>query len=118
MKVVYPESGVAAILGQMIEQNLKDKPDKEKIAQKLKGEKVVVEFTDQNAAATVEFKDDEIVLTNSKYTGDCAYIGTDFETMTKITAGQIGFVRTLWLLLTGKLKMKKSGVLKEFQKLL
>ncbi len=117
MKVVYPESGVASILGQMIEQSLKDKPHKRKIAEKLRGKKVVIEFTDQNAAATVEFRDDEIVLKNTKEDGDSAYIGGDFETLTKITTGEVGTLKTLWLMMKGKVKMKKSGVLKEFQKL-
>jgi hypothetical protein len=88
------------------------------VAEKLKGKKVVIEFTDQNVAATVEFGDDKIVIENRKAENHSAYIGTDFDTMTKLSSGQVGILGTLWLMITGKLKIKNTGVVKEFQKLL
>ena len=96
----------------MIEQKIS------KIPEKLKSKRVVLEILDQSVAATIDFGDEEIIVENKKPEGDYAYIATDFETLTKLASGEIGLFTTLKLIITGKLKVKNMGVVKEFQKIL
>ncbi len=113
MKIEYEPSGLAAILGQLLEQKMDE--EKRKIARNLKGS-LTIEARDLNAASTIYFEGDKILLKNEK-SGN-AMISTDFQTLNDLASGKISFFGTLRLMISGKLKIKGFGLVKKFQKLL
>ncbi len=112
MEVVCEESGLAAIIGQLIEQKVN--ANKEKIA-RTRGS-ITVKITDMNAEATVYFEGDRIVVKNGG--GGDARIEADFATISALTAGKVGTLGVIKLMLKGKLKIKGIGMAKRFQALL
>ncbi|MEM0332811.1 MAG: SCP2 sterol-binding domain-containing protein [Archaeoglobaceae archaeon] len=113
MKIEYEPSGLAAILGQLLEQRMNE--EKIKIAKSLKGS-LTIEAKDLNAASTIYFEEDKIMLKNEK--GGKAVISTDFQTLNELASGKIGTFGTLRLMISGKLKIKGLRLVKRFQKLL
>lgn len=113
MKIEYEPSGLSAILGQLLEQKMNE--EKRKIARNLKGS-LTIEARDLNAASTIYFEGDKIILKNEK--GGKAMISTNFQTLNDLASGKIGFFGTMKLIMTGKLKIKGFGLVKRFKKLL
>ncbi len=111
MEVVYEDSGLAAILGQLIEQKVKAG---RKVA-RTRGS-ITVKITDMNAEATVYFEGDRIIVKNGG--GGNACIEADFATINALTAGKVGTLGVVKLMLKGKLKIKGIGMARRLQALL
>ncbi len=118
VEVTYENQGFAMVLGQLIDQALTENPSKGNIVRELKGN-LVVELTDMNAAATVEFNMGKITVYNGKPTkGKFSVISSDFETINSLATGKVGMLRTLRLMASGKLKIKGIRMARKFQSLL
>ncbi|MEM0302682.1 MAG: SCP2 sterol-binding domain-containing protein [Archaeoglobaceae archaeon] len=112
VSVSYPEEGFANIVGQLIEQKLKENPKKAEIAKKLRGT-IFLEIRDMGVSATVEFLNDAIKVTDEKPQKDFALISvSDYETLTLLSTS--GLLKQLRLMLSGKLKIKKIGLARKF----
>ncbi|MET1124784.1 MAG: SCP2 sterol-binding domain-containing protein [Archaeoglobaceae archaeon] len=112
MEVRYDEAGLASIIGQMIEQKLREK---EKLVRNLRGS-ITIELTDFDSSATVYFTGDSVIVRNGG--GGEALISTDFETLNKLATGEIGTLGALKLMLKRKLKIKGLGMAMKLQSLL
>ncbi|MCQ4153067.1 MAG: SCP2 sterol-binding domain-containing protein [Archaeoglobi archaeon] len=111
VSVRYPEEGFANIIGQLLEQRLKE-PKKAEIAKNMRG-KVYIEIRNIGVGATVEFDGDKINVTNEKPKKDSAIISvSDYETLTLLSSA--GLLKQIRLMLSGKLKIRKIGFAKKF----
>ncbi|MDI3497310.1 SCP2 sterol-binding domain-containing protein [Archaeoglobus sp.] len=118
VEVTYENQGFAMILGQLIDQALTKNPSKGNLVRDLEGN-LVVEVTDMNAAATVEFNKGRITVYNGMPAkGKFSIISSDFETINSLATGKAGMLKTLKLLATGKLKIKGLRMARKFQSLL
>jgi hypothetical protein len=118
VEVTYENQGFAMVLGQLIEQALTSNPSKGNLVRELKGN-LVVELTDMNAAATVEFNKGRITVYNGRPTkGKFSVISSDFETINSLATGKAGMLKTLRLMARGKLKIKGIRMARKFQSLL
>ncbi|AAB90785.1 SCP2 sterol-binding domain-containing protein [Archaeoglobus fulgidus] len=118
VEVTYENQGFAMILGQLIDQALTKNPSKGNLVRDLEGN-LVVEVTDMNAAATVEFNKGRITVYNGMPAkGKFSIISSDFETINSLATGKAGMLKTLKLLATGKLKIKGIRMARKFQSLL
>ncbi|MBO8180234.1 MAG: SCP2 sterol-binding domain-containing protein [Archaeoglobus sp.] len=118
VEVTYENQGFAMILGQLIDQAITKSPSKGNIVRDLKGN-LVVEVTDMNAAATVEFNSGRITVYNGMPAkGKYSLISSDFETINSLATGKAGLLKTLKLIITGKLKIKGIKMARKFQSLL
>lgn len=118
VEVTYENEGFAMILGQLIDQAITKNPSKGNLVRNLKGN-VVVEVTDMNTAATVEFNNGKITVYNGAPTeGKYSLISSDFETINSLASGEAGLLKTLKLIITGKLKIKGIRMARKFQSLL
>ncbi|WP_202319224.1 SCP2 sterol-binding domain-containing protein [Archaeoglobus neptunius] len=118
LEVTYEKQGFASILGQLIEQSLSKNPAKGNVVRDLKGS-LVVEVTDMDVSATVEFNRDRITVYNGKpVEGKFAVISADFETINALSAGKAGLLKTLRWVLSGRLKIKGMRMARKFQSLL
>ncbi|MEM1751601.1 MAG: SCP2 sterol-binding domain-containing protein [Archaeoglobaceae archaeon] len=112
VSVSYPEEGFANIVGQLIEQKLKENPKKAEIAKKLRGT-IFLEIRDMGVSATVEADGEKIKVTNEKPEKDFALISvSDYDTLTLVSTS--GLLKQLRLMLSGKLKIKKIGLARKF----
>ncbi len=118
VEVTYENQGFAMILGQLIDQTLTKNPSKGNLVRDLEGN-LVVEVTDMNASATVEFNKGRITVYNGMPTkGKFSIISSDFETINSLATGKAGLLKTLRLILSGKLKIKGIRMARKFQSLL
>ncbi|MEM4689740.1 MAG: SCP2 sterol-binding domain-containing protein [Archaeoglobaceae archaeon] len=112
VSVSYPEEGFANIVGQLIEQKLKENPKKAEIAKKLRGT-IFLEIRDMGVSATVEADGEKIKVTNEKPEKDFALISvSDYDTLTLVSTS--GLLKQLRLMLSGRLKIKKIGLARKF----
>lgn len=112
VSVTYPEEGFANIVGQLIEQKLRDNPKKAEIAKKLRGT-ILLEIRDMGVSATVEADGERIKVTNEKPEKNFALISvSDYDTLTMVSTS--GLFKQLRLMLSGKLKIKKIGLARKF----
>ncbi len=118
VEVTYENEGFAMILGQLIDQAITKNPSKSNLARSLKGN-IVVEVTDMDTAATVEFNNGKITIYNGMPTkGKYSLISSDFETINSLASGEVGLLKTLKLIVTRKLKIKGIRMARKFQSLL
>ncbi|MDK2795365.1 MAG: hypothetical protein PWQ22_146 [Archaeoglobaceae archaeon] len=115
VRVSYPESGFANMLGQLIEQNLRE-ASKAEIAKNMKGE-IYLEIRDIEVGATVEFKGEDVEVRNEKPEKPFAMISVaDYNTLSLVSSS--GILKQLRLILSGKLKIKNMGFARKFGALL
>jgi|YelNatPaOPRAMG01_1025707.scaffolds.fasta_scaffold244312_2 putative sterol carrier protein len=115
ISVSYPEEGFANILGQLIEQKIKE-PDKAELARNIRG-KLYIEIRNMNVGATVEFEGEKIKVTGEKPEKDFGMISVpDYDTLTLLSTA--GMLKQMRLMLSGKLKIKKIGLARKFGALL
>lgn len=118
IEVTYENQGLALILGQLIDQSITKNPSKGNAVRDLKGS-IVVEVTDMNASATVEFNKGKITVYNGlPVKGKFSVISSDFETINALATGKANILKTIRLLASGKLKIKGIRMARRFQKLL
>jgi len=111
ISISYPEEGFANIIGQLIEQKLKD-PKKAEIAKNMRG-KVYIEIRNIGVGATVDFDGDKIKISHEKPKKDFAMISvSDYETLTLLSSA--GLLKQIRIMLSGRLKIKKIGFAKKF----
>lgn len=104
-EITYPEEGFANILGQLIQQKLSQGKQKQQLARELKGT-IVIEATDVGVSATLEFDQNGVRMYNGKPSeGSYALVSGKFEIISSI-ASRSGILRTLLLILSGRLKVK------------
>lgn len=111
VSVIYPESGFGSIIGQLIEQKLKD-PKKAEMAKKMKG-KIFLEIRDMGVGATIEFKGESVEVKNERPDKDFAMISVaDYNTLSLLSTS--GILKQLRLILSGRLKIKNMGFARKF----
>jgi len=114
MIVRYPDSGLANIIGQLLEQKLKER-EKMEIAKKMRG-KIVLEMKDLNAYATLEFKGEVVEATNDKTENANASISANFETFQKLLSAST--LKVIWFIISGKLKIRGFDLALKFGRLI
>lgn len=118
VEVTYEKTGLASVLGQLIEQSVSEKPAKSDMARNMKGS-VVVRVEDMDATATVEFNQGRITVYNGQPAkGKFAMISASFEVINDLATGRAGTLKTLRWILTRKLKIKGIRMARKFQRIL
>jgi predicted lipid carrier protein YhbT len=111
VEVIYSESGFGNVIGQLLEQKLKD-PKRAEIAKKMKG-KIFLEVRDMGVGATVEFGGGRVEVKNERPQKDFALISVaDYNTLASLSSS--GILKQLKLVVTGKLKIKNFGFARKF----
>ncbi|MCS7143787.1 MAG: SCP2 sterol-binding domain-containing protein [Archaeoglobaceae archaeon] len=112
VSISYPDRGFPNVVGQLIEQKLKENPKKAEIAKKMRG-KIFLEIRNIGVGATVELDGENIKVTNEKPEKDFALISvSDYDTLTLVSSS--GLLKQMRLMLSGKLKIKKIGLARKF----
>ena len=118
VEITYEKEGFASILGQLLEQNLSENPQKVEKAREMEGS-IVIQVRDMDTSATVEFGKNRITVYNgTPVKGKFAMISADFETINALSTGKAGMLKTLVWILKGKLKIKGIRMARKFQSLL
>lgn len=80
-------SGMATMLGSLLEENLRDYPGRARVASLARGD-VVLTASDRDISVTLSFRGNEVVVTNGKAEGAAALAGPWLE-MAKLCSGQV-----------------------------
>lgn len=80
-------SGMATMLGGLLEENLRDYPGRARVASLARGD-VVLTASDRDVSVTLSFRGHEVVVTNGKADGAAALAGPWLE-MAKLCSGQV-----------------------------
>ncbi|MFN8036425.1 MAG: hypothetical protein U0V73_10860 [Acidimicrobiia bacterium] len=95
--IVYADgdeaSGMATMLGGLLEENLRDYPGRARVAGLARGD-VVLTASDRDVSVTVSFRGDEVVVANGPAEGAAALAGPWLE-MAKLCSGQVNPVKAL-----------------------
>ncbi|MEM2346543.1 MAG: SCP2 sterol-binding domain-containing protein [Archaeoglobaceae archaeon] len=111
MDVLYPKEGFANLVGNLLMQNIRRDKKKAKIAMKTRGI-AVIEVKDLGFSATIEFKGDKIEVRNGKPEGsNYALISANYGVISSLL-GNSSTIKTLKLIISGKLRVKKIGLAK------
>ncbi len=86
-------SGMATMLGGLLEENLRDYPGRARVAGLARGD-VVLTASDRDISVTVSFRGDEVVVANGPAAGAAALSGPWLE-MAKLCSGQVNPVKAL-----------------------
>lgn len=86
-------SGMATMLGGLLEENLRDYPGRARVAGLARGD-VVLTASDRDISVTVSFRGDEVVVSNGPAEGAAALAGPWLE-MAKLCSGQVNPVKAL-----------------------
>ncbi len=86
-------SGMATMLGGLLEENLRDYRGRARVAGLARGD-VVLTASDRDISVTVSFRGDEVVVSNGPAEGAAALAGPWLE-MAKLCSGQVNPVRAL-----------------------
>ncbi|MCS7143857.1 MAG: SCP2 sterol-binding domain-containing protein [Archaeoglobaceae archaeon] len=111
VEVVYPKEGLANLLGNLIMQNVRRDKRKAEIAMKTRGT-AVIEIRDLGFTATIEFMGDKIEVKNGKpEKSKYALISANYGVISSLL-GNSSTIKTLKLMLSGKLKVKNVALAK------
>ncbi|MCS7130019.1 MAG: SCP2 sterol-binding domain-containing protein [Archaeoglobaceae archaeon] len=109
--VSYPEEGFANMLGQLIEQKVKEEK-KAEIAKKMNG-KLFLEIREIGVGAMVEFSGESIRVSNERPEKVTALISVaDYNTLTMLLTS--GILKQLKFIISGKLKIKNLSFVRKF----
>lgn len=115
MNVTYPDTGFGNIVGQMLEQKLKESR-KAELAKRLRGE-AVIEVKDLGVSATIKFMGDFIEVVNGKSGKATSTISADFNVINELVSGATS-LKVLKFILTRKLRVKGFGMARKLSALL
>ncbi|MCX8172543.1 MAG: SCP2 sterol-binding domain-containing protein [Archaeoglobaceae archaeon] len=111
VRISYPEKGFPNVVGQLIEEKLKD-PKKLEMAKNMHG-KIFLEIRNLGVFATVEMDGENIRVTADKPDKDYAVISvSDYDTLTIVSTS--GLLKQLKLMISGKLRVKKIKLARKF----
>lgn len=117
VEVLYPKEGLANLLGNLLMQNIRRDKRKAEIATKTRGI-ALIEIKDLGFTATIEFKGDKIEVRNGKPEGsNYALISANYGVISYLL-GNSSTIKTLRLMLSGKLKVKKITLAKRLSTLM
>jgi len=80
-------SGMASMLGGLLEDNLRDYPGRARVASLARGD-LVLTASDRDISVTLSFRGDEVVVANGKRSGATVLAGPWLD-MTKLCSGQV-----------------------------